>query len=55
LQADVRGTLEDSLRKLRLDYVDLYLMHWPVAQKKGGVPDAQSHLARLPSLINWLS
>jgi diketogulonate reductase-like aldo/keto reductase len=24
--------LETSLRRLRLDYVDLYLMHWPVAE-----------------------
>ncbi len=26
---DIRGALENSLRKLNTDYVDLYLMHWP--------------------------
>lgn len=28
---NVRGGLESSLRELGLEYVDLYLMHWPVA------------------------
>ena len=32
---DVRAALEQSLKDLELDYLDLYLMHWPVAQKKG--------------------
>lgn len=35
--ADVQGALETSLRNLGLDYVDLYLMHWPVAHPKGVV------------------
>ena len=35
--SDVQEGLENSLRQLGLDYVDLYLMHWPVAQPKGVV------------------
>ncbi|PGH27392.1 hypothetical protein AJ80_00870 [Polytolypa hystricis UAMH7299] len=32
---DVESALNDSLRKLGVDYVDLYLMHWPVAFARG--------------------
>lgn len=31
---DVLWSLEDSLKNLQLDYVDLYLVHWPIAAEK---------------------
>ncbi|ORX85296.1 Aldo/keto reductase [Basidiobolus meristosporus CBS 931.73] len=33
--ADVPSALDLSLKKLGVDYLDLYLMHWPVAFKSG--------------------
>ena len=30
--ADLRRAMDESLRRLRLDYVDLYLLHWPNEQ-----------------------
>lgn len=32
---DVAQALQDSLNDLDLEYVDLFLMHWPVAFKRG--------------------
>ncbi len=55
--AHVQAGLERSLRLLGLDYVDLYLMHWPVALRHGvGRPkelDDFVSLDELPLQATW--
>lgn len=38
-QRNPKAALNDSLKRLGLDYVDLYLIHWPVPLKTGNIKD----------------
>lgn len=55
--ADVEPALMNSLADLQLEYLDLYLIHWPVALKRSVVfPDSAQDmipLADLPLLKTW--
>jgi alcohol dehydrogenase (NADP+) len=53
----VRPSLESSLRKLQLDYLDLYLIHWPVALEPGTMlprsPQDFVPLSEIPLEVTW--
>jgi len=55
--ADVQSGIKQTLADLQLDYLDLYLIHWPVAIKKGeGFPlnkDKLISLDELPITKTW--
>lgn len=56
-QGDVIPALRNSLKKLQLDYLDLYLVHWPVAFKQGvsfpQKPTDYYALEEAPILETW--
>jgi len=57
VEEQVRHALEDSLKKLKLDYLDLYLIHWPVAFRNGvgspTKPDDYLTLEEAPIIETW--
>ena len=45
--ADVMPALKDSLQSLGLDYLDLYLIHWPIGLKAGDAPFPKDEFGNL--------
>lgn len=56
-EGEVIPALEESLKKLKLDYLDLYLVHWPVAFRHGvefpQKPDDYLTLEEAPLAETW--
>lgn len=51
--ANVRPALEKTLADLRLDYLDLYLIHWPVVQDGSMQPPSFVPLEQQPIADTW--
>tara|TARA_R100000935_G_scaffold55682_2_gene85969 strand:- start:63379 stop:64326 length:948 start_codon:yes stop_codon:yes gene_type:complete len=56
-EGDVIPALQKSLKKLQLEYLDLYLIHWPVAFKNGvsfpQKPNDYYSLEEVPIVETW--
>src|SRR5208282_2871906 len=54
--ASIRRECEDSLRRLQIDVIDLYQMHWPPADNGPGLEEAWQTMAALQkeSKVRWI-
>lgn len=56
-EGQVTPAIQDSLNRLQLDYLDLYLIHWPVAFKNGvdvpKTPEDYISLEEAPLIDTW--
>jgi aryl-alcohol dehydrogenase-like predicted oxidoreductase len=52
----IRRECEDSLRRLQVDTIDLYQMHWPPADKGSGLDEAWQTMAALQKegKVRWI-
>lgn len=50
---DISSSLNSSLKSLQTDYIDLFLLHWPVSLKSSNYLPDNSHIDRFPLQKVW--